>query len=573
VSNGQTLAVAANGTFAFPTAIASGTAYDVTVATQPDGPAQNCVVTHGSGTLGNANVSNIEIACTNVPALTLVGGTPASGANDVGRAERLVLDFSAPLNATTVSTSSVTLRDAMGPHMVDVSVSGAQLIVTPRRPLLPAAGYTLTLNETIRGSGREVMSAPVSLSFTTRGSWLAAQLIQNEASDAGEPIVAANGETLMVAWQQDDGLAVNRYVSGTGWSDAEFATFHNMFSPQLAIDAQGTGHIVWYQQESGASSLKASRYTPATGFSPEELAENDTTGSVSRPRIAVDPAGNVFAIWRYRVSTMSAWANRYTPSGGWGTAQEIDASSSSISVPDIGTDALGNARAVWMESTPAGRQLWSNIYTLGAGWGTPVRIGQASSAIDTMVFGMSSAGQAVVLTTVSDTSEEYVMAMHATLDGWSAPVRIDSDPRPSGASAGQKVVVDAAGHAFAVWIESYTNSPDEIWSSRYSNESGWSAAERIGVAGDSAAYLDVAIDKAGNALAVWTSFGGQNEPDTIRASRYIVGRGWSTAVAVDGNEGYSVYSSRVAIDGDGNAVAAWNHYDGTVQSVKASRFE
>lgn len=59
----QTLPVAANGTFTFPTALASGSNYAVTVQTQPSGPAQTCAVTNGSGTVGAANITNVSVSC------------------------------------------------------------------------------------------------------------------------------------------------------------------------------------------------------------------------------------------------------------------------------------------------------------------------------------------------------------------------------------------------------------------------------------------------------------------------------------------------------------------------------
>jgi 6-phosphogluconolactonase len=62
---GSDLAVApANGTFTFATALVTGSAYNVTVATQPSNPSQTCSVTGGAGTVGTANVSNVQIACT-----------------------------------------------------------------------------------------------------------------------------------------------------------------------------------------------------------------------------------------------------------------------------------------------------------------------------------------------------------------------------------------------------------------------------------------------------------------------------------------------------------------------------
>ena len=63
-NGGNDLAVAASGSFTFSTALAGGTAYSVTVKTQPTSPWQTCAVTSASGTVGSANVTNVTVACT-----------------------------------------------------------------------------------------------------------------------------------------------------------------------------------------------------------------------------------------------------------------------------------------------------------------------------------------------------------------------------------------------------------------------------------------------------------------------------------------------------------------------------
>ncbi|MEO7324901.1 MAG: proprotein convertase P-domain-containing protein [Dokdonella sp.] len=60
----QTLPLSANGSFTFPTALASGASYAVTVGTQPSAPSQTCTVTNGSGTIASANVTNVTVSCT-----------------------------------------------------------------------------------------------------------------------------------------------------------------------------------------------------------------------------------------------------------------------------------------------------------------------------------------------------------------------------------------------------------------------------------------------------------------------------------------------------------------------------
>ena len=60
-NGGDDLTVNAAGSFAFATALTNGSAYAVTVKTQPTG--QACTVTNGSGQVAGANITNVAIAC------------------------------------------------------------------------------------------------------------------------------------------------------------------------------------------------------------------------------------------------------------------------------------------------------------------------------------------------------------------------------------------------------------------------------------------------------------------------------------------------------------------------------
>ena len=62
-NGGDNFTVTQNGTFTFATALATGTAYAVTVATQPTSPAQTCAVANGTGTTASANVTNVTVSC------------------------------------------------------------------------------------------------------------------------------------------------------------------------------------------------------------------------------------------------------------------------------------------------------------------------------------------------------------------------------------------------------------------------------------------------------------------------------------------------------------------------------
>jgi len=80
-NGGDDLAIAADGGFSFATKLPDGSAYNVTVLTQPSGPSQTCSVSNASGTLMGANVSNVEVTCT--ANLFTIGGN-ISGLNGNG---------------------------------------------------------------------------------------------------------------------------------------------------------------------------------------------------------------------------------------------------------------------------------------------------------------------------------------------------------------------------------------------------------------------------------------------------------------------------------------------------------
>ena len=81
----STVTVSSNGPFQFPTAVASGTAYTVSVRTQPANPSQTCTASGAtaSGTVSGANVTNVEITCTAAANAARFAYVTNHGSNDI----------------------------------------------------------------------------------------------------------------------------------------------------------------------------------------------------------------------------------------------------------------------------------------------------------------------------------------------------------------------------------------------------------------------------------------------------------------------------------------------------------
>jgi hypothetical protein len=113
----QTVSPAANATsFTFPTALASGASYDVTVTTQPAG--LTCAVTNGSGTIASAAITNVAVTC----ATNNLSGTAATGSAIAGATVTLVDSQGSQVTATTDSSGKYSLSTSglTAPFLVKV---------------------------------------------------------------------------------------------------------------------------------------------------------------------------------------------------------------------------------------------------------------------------------------------------------------------------------------------------------------------------------------------------------------------------------------------------------------------
>ncbi len=69
-NGGDSISISADGPFTFATSLTDLSTYSVTVANQPSAPLQFCAATNNNAALAGADVSNIDITCADIVALT-----------------------------------------------------------------------------------------------------------------------------------------------------------------------------------------------------------------------------------------------------------------------------------------------------------------------------------------------------------------------------------------------------------------------------------------------------------------------------------------------------------------------
>ena len=110
---------------------------------------------------------------------------------------------------------------------------------------------------------------------------------------------------------------------------------------------------------------------------------------------------------------------------------------------------------------------------------------------------------------------------------------------------------------------------DYTWSFT-TRDGDWGTAVKIETAAGSALNPRIAFDGSGNAIAVWVQNDGTR--DNIWANRFN-GTSWGTAELIETDNAGEAYSTQIAFDSSGNAIAVWQQNDGTRNNIWANRFE
>jgi hypothetical protein len=568
-NGGNDLTITSNGPFAIGPAVATGAVYSITIKTQP--VEQLCVVSNGSGTVSGANIGNIAVTCSLVP-LTVASSSPVVGAINVVRNTNWIVVFSTTLAAATVTDSALSLTGAAGPQGFSFTVSGNQITLLPSGALLPLTEYTLNIGTGIQGALGEQLASPVAISMTTEDrSWETARAIETNTAvnQAFGPTVAfgPSGDALAI-WYKYDGTRYNiwsdSYSPTSNWGTSALLHSSNLggaVEPRITIDATGDITAIWRQTiaTSGTiTSIYSKRYTVAGGWGAAAAIENNS-GSAAAARIAGDSAGDAIAVWfQFNGTSDNVWANRFTASGNWGTPVLLQSGTNEATFPQIAMSIGGAACAVWSQYNGTTEAIWANDYSIDNGWlgASVIQNDNVSTGFSAQV-GIDASGNCLrVWQQVHGPHTAIFADRYAPSGTGSAPVVIGADSSIDMVTP--QIAVDANGEAQAVWLEQGTGITT-LWADHYSAAGGWETSVPLqSVTAGSASNPDIAIDAAGNALAVWEEL--RSGLVYVWANRYVAGRGWGAAQLIGPPTGNST-SPRVAFDSTGRAIAVWEQMD------------
>jgi uncharacterized repeat protein (TIGR01451 family) len=228
--------------------------------------------------------------------------------------------------------------------------------------------------------------------------------------------------------------------------------------------------------------------------------------SASGVAITINSSGDAVAAWSRSNGTNTIVQAARRPAGGsWSTPLDLSEPGQEALSAQVAIDPSGEVVAVWVRGSGAAIVVQASAAPAGGSWSTPTDLSVAALSTGVFRVVLDAEGEAIAVWRHSIGGFTIVQAATRPAGGsWSTPVDLSSVSQNSNLP---QVAVDPEGNAFAVWSRSAGLG---IQGARRPAGGSWSSAEDLSVAGGAATSPQISVDSAGDAVAVWTRNNGAN---------------------------------------------------------------
>jgi len=299
-------------------------------------------------------------------------------------------------------------------------------------------------------------------------------------------------------------------------------------------------------------------------------------GQVGRPQIAMDDHGNAMAAWHHRgQAEEGVYICRYHAEyRSWDLVpRRLDGARTQAHAPEIAMNVRGEMAVVWQEQEGPQVRICAR-HMLGAAetWVPHPRTLQAlPGEVHSLHTGMDLAGNIHVVWCLGQPGEYriYTCGYHAEEGAWDAEPRTLGDPSPE--PLFPQLAVDRGGQGLVVWSQKGAEPEDHRIVACHYDLGGqcWSDRPTL-VAEGHASYLRMTLDGRGNAVVLWVEEG-EAGVRALHAS-HLDGLTIEWTPAPRLTTGSAILWPLVGLDGQGRAHAVWRQESAGTMKLFTKRF-
>lgn len=207
------------------------------------------------------------------------------------------------------------------------------------------------------------------------------QNVSNNSDYSFTPQVAVDSNgTIYMAWEDDTSSNSRILLTRSTDGGVTFSTPINLsntsgdsFNPRIAIGSAGSVNVVWEDDTPGNTVIMFSHSTNAgVSFSTPINLSNSSADS-STQQIAVDIAGNIYVVWENDTLNLGIFFSRSTDGGvTFSTPAPVSTNPSGSSSPQIAVGLNGNVSVAWEDDANSASDIsFSDSSNSGATFSVP----------------------------------------------------------------------------------------------------------------------------------------------------------------------------------------------------------
>jgi len=344
----------------------------------------------------------------------------------------------------------------------------------------------------------------------------------------------------------------------------------------VAIDAAGHAVAVWACAGKSGWLVRAATRAPGGSWS---AAVTLSARNAFSPHVAINESGDVIVVWEHSDGVNGIVQAAMRPSGGsWSAPIDLSADGASSYDPRAAIDRAGGAIVVWSRGDDvkrSGRVVQAATHAPGGVWSTPVDLSTHGRDAGSASVASNEAGDAVVAWSAGDDAQRIVQAaLGRASAAFSAPTDVSA---PGQKADHPSVAIDQAGNAIAVWQQTSDAYQDTI--EQAARPQGGSFSTPVALAGPLGPLgilgaPRLRMNRAGDAVAVWEGriANLEESPGWVAATVRPVDGSFSKPVSL-GTPGAHAADVRAAIDGFGNTIAVWRRYEHGTGHIQALGYD
>ena len=288
--------------------------------------------------------------------------------------------------------------------------------------------------------------------------------------------------------------------------------------------------------------------------------------------IALNKDGNAIVAWLEvdKNGNSGVFAKRYSlTTGEWSDIEQISSSEHNVSASPVAVaiDSKSNAYVAWIRYDTEIPHLYARKYDFSAKKWLDITTVANDNAIKQARLTASNDENVIASYIKTENSKDHFYFAEYDLynNRWiEIPTNVDSPNTTEDAEA-PNAVVDASGNIFFMWMQVKSNGESIVYTnSIIKQNNSYSGAQMLQNTDNSALPHKIVMDESGNVIAIWREV--FNDASHLMTRRYDATNSNWEAIKELTTQGINIYELDIAINKNGDAMAIWKFNNGATNT-------